>query len=380
MKETAKITAIILAAGRGTRAGGMLPKQWQDLLGKPLINWSVDQFLSHPMVSKVVVVYNVDDTDLLNQLPSNVLRVAGGCNRDDSVRCGLVSISADAPDFVLIHDAARPCLDQNLLSQCIATMLAHGAAAPALSVHDTLWRGTDEVLEIIDRTNVFRAQTPQCFSYSLIYSAHKCIQGGATDDVQIARAAGHTVAIVAGSEDNIKVTRPEDLVRAREILRGRMKLRVGNGFDVHRFGPGTALTLCGVHLPHSAGLIGHSDADVGMHAITDAIYGALAHGDIGKHFPPTDVKWRNAGSDIFLKHATNLATELGFRIANVDCTLICEFPKIGPHVIAMQKRLAEIMGVDANQVSIKGTTSERLGFTGREEGIAAIASAALFSI
>ena len=380
MKETAKITAIILAAGRGTRAGGMLPKQWQDLLGKPLINWSVDQFLSHPMVSKVVVVYNVDDTDLLNQLPSNVLRVAGGCNRDDSVRCGLVSISADAPDFVLIHDAARPCLDQNLLSQCIATMLAHGAAAPALSVHDTLWRGTDEVLETIDRTNIFRAQTPQCFSYSLIYSAHKCIQGGATDDVQIARAAGHTVAIVAGSEDNIKVTRSEDLVRAREILRGRMKLRVGNGFDVHRFGPGTALTLCGVHLPHSAGLIGHSDADVGMHAITDAIYGALAHGDIGKHFPPTDVKWRNAGSDIFLRHATNLAVELGFRIANVDCTLICEFPKIGPHVIAMQKRLAEIMGVDANQVSIKGTTSERLGFTGREEGIAAIASAALFSI
>ena len=380
MKQTAKITAIILAAGRGTRAGGMLPKQWQDLLGKPLINWSVDQFLCHPMVSQVVVVHHIDDTDFLNQLPSPVLRVTGGYNRSDSVRCGLAAIAAGVPDFVLIHDAARPCLDQNLLSKCIVTMIAHGAAAPALAVHDTLWRGTDEVLEIIDRTNIYRAQTPQCFSYSLIYSAHKRIKSGATDDVQIARAAGHTVAIVTGSEDNIKVTGPEDLVRAQEILRGRMKYRVGNGFDVHRFGPGTALTLCGVHLPHSAGLIGHSDADVGMHAITDAIYGALAHGDIGKHFPPTDVKWRNAGSDIFLRHATNLAVELGFRIANVDCTLICEFPKIGPHVIAMQKRLAEIMGVDANQVSIKGTTSERLGFTGREEGIAAIASAALFSI
>jgi len=380
MKEKTKITAIILAAGRGRRVGGMIPKQWQDLLGKPLINWSVDQFLSHPMVSKVVVIHHIDDTDLLNQLPLNVLRVAGGFNREDSVRCGLAAISADAPDFVLIHDAARPCLDKNLLSQCIATMLAHGAAAPALPVHDTLWRSTDEVLEIIDRANVYRAQTPQCFSYSLIDSAHKCSQSGATDDVQIARAAGHTVAIVAGSEDNIKVTRPKDLVRAREILRGRMKLRVGNGFDVHRFGPGTALTLCGVRLPHSAGLIGHSDADVGMHAITDAIYGALAHGDIGKHFPPTDVKWKNAGSDIFLRHATNLAMELGFRIANVDCTLICEFPKIGPHVIAMQRKISEIMGLDADQVSIKGTTSERLGFTGREEGIAAIASAALISI
>ena len=379
MKETAKITAIILAAGRGSRMGGALPKQWQNLLGKPLINWSVDEFLCHPMVSKVVVVHHVDDRDLLNHLSSNVLRVAGGCNRDDSVRCGLAAISADPPDFVLIHDAARPCLDKNLLSQCIATMLAHGTAAPALVVHDTLWRDTDKELKIIDRTNVYRAQTPQCFSYRLIYSAHKCIQSGATDDVQIARAAGHAVAIVAGSEDNIKVTQPGDLARARKILRGRMKLRVGNGFDVHRFGPGTALTLCGVRLPHSAGLIGHSDADVGMHAITDAIYGALAHGDIGKHFPPTDVKWKNAGSDIFLRHAINLATELGFRIGNVDCTLICEFPKIGPHVTAMQKQMSEIMGVDADQVSIKGTTSERLGFTGREEGIAAIASAALIS-
>ena len=380
MKETANITAIILAAGRGTRAGGMLPKQWQDLLGKPLIMWSVDQFLRHPMVSQVVVVHHIDDTDLLNLLPSHVLRVAGGCNRVDSVRCGLAAISADVPDFVLIHDAARPCLDQNLLSQCIAEMLTHGAAAPAIEVHDTLWRGTNEVLEVIDRTNVYRAQTPQCFSYSLIYSAHECVQSGSTDDVQIARAAGHTVAIVAGSEDNIKVTGPGDLVRAQEILRGRMKLRIGNGFDVHRFGPGTALILCGVRLPHSAGLIGHSDADVGMHAITDAIYGALAHGDIGRHFPPTEAKWKNVGSDIFLRHATNLATELDFRIENVDCTLICEFPKIGPHAFAMQSRIAQIMGLETDQVSIKATTSERLGFTGREEGIAAIASAALVSL
>ena len=219
MKKTAKITAIILAAGRGTRVGGILPKQWQYLLGKPLINWSVDQFLCHPMVSKVVVVHHLDDKHLLNQLPSNILLVAGGCTRDESVRCGLAAISANAPDFVLIHDAARPCLDQNLLSKCISTMLAYDAAAPALLVHDTLWRGTDEVLEIIDRTNVYRAQTPQCFSYSLIYSAHKCIQSGATDDAQIARAAGHTVAIVAGSEDNIKLTQPGDLGRAQNILR-----------------------------------------------------------------------------------------------------------------------------------------------------------------
>lgn len=380
MDKVPKITALILAAGRGSRAGGVLPKQWQNLMGKPLINWSVNIFLNHKMVSQVVVVHHRNDLSLLSQLPPQILCVAGGQNRDDSVRCGLDAIGANKPDFVLIHDAARPCLDQNLLSNCITMMLTSGAAAPAVAVQDTLWRGTDQVLETIDRNNIYRAQTPQCFAYSLIHSAHKSSQITATDDVQIAQASGHAVAIVAGSEDNIKVTNPSDFARAEQILGSRMKVRVGNGFDVHRFGPGSSLTLCGVCLPHKASLVGHSDADVGMHAVTDAIYGALACGDLGQHFPPSDPQWKGSASRIFLKHAIDLATELGFRVENIDCTFICEFPKINPHVQAMRKKMAAIMGMELDQISIKATTSETLGFTGREEGIAAIASATLVSI
>jgi 2-C-methyl-D-erythritol 4-phosphate cytidylyltransferase/2-C-methyl-D-erythritol 2,4-cyclodiphosphate synthase len=380
MNRPYNITAIVLAAGRGLRAGGPGPKQWQPLMGKLLITWAIEPFLAHPLVTQVVVVHHRDDRDLLSQLPSGARYVAGGLNRGESVRCALAAIDPLNPDYVLIHDAARPCLDQRLLSDCIGSMLAHDAAAPAVAVQDTLWRGTDQVLDVIDRAQVFRAQTPQCFEYELINSAHKSADSTATDDVQIARAAGHPVAIVPGNENNIKVTLPGDFARAEQILRGRMKLRVGNGFDVHRFGPGTEITLCGATLPHKTGLIGHSDADVGMHAVTDAIYGALARGDIGQHFPPSDPQWTDAASEIFLKHAVNLAAEMGFRIENVDCTLICEFPKIGPHAQAMRIRMAQIMGLDENQVSIKATTSETLGFTGREEGIAAMASAALVSL
>ena len=259
-------------------------------------------------------------------------------------------------------------------------MLADGASAPAVAVQDTLWRSTDQVFDTINRANVFRAQTPQCFAYALIQSAHKSVQINATDDVQIVQAAGHVVTIVAGNEDNIKVTLPGDFARAKQILRGRMKIRVGNGFDVHQFGTGSALTLCGVTLPYKSRLIGHSDADVGMHAVTDAIYGALARGDIGQHFPSSDPQWKGAASDIFLKHSIALARDMGFRVENVDCTLICELPKIGPHAQSMRVQMAEIMGLDVDQVSIKATTSETLGFTGREEGIAAMASASLVSL
>ena len=380
MNNTAKIIALVLAAGRGTRAGGPIPKQWQLLMGKPLIAWAIEPFLSNPLVSQVVVVHHKDDYDLLSQLPTKILCVAGGSNRDDSVRCALAAIKPLAPDFVLIHDAARPCLDQSLLLKCIAAMLANGAAAPAVAVQDTLWRGTDQFLDTINRANVFRAQTPQCFAYSLIESTNKSSQNITTDDVQMARAAGHAVTIVTGNEDNIKVTLPSDFARAEQILRGRMKIRVGNGFGVHQFGPGSALTLCGVTLPYKARLVGHSDADVGMHAVTDAIYGALARGDIGQHFPSSDPQWRGAASDIFLKHSVTLASDMGFRIENVDCTLICEFPKIGPLAQSMRTRMAEIMGLDVDQISIKATTSETLGFTGREEGIAAMASASLVSL
>lgn len=380
MNNNAKIIAVVLAAGRGTRAGGPIPKQWQPLMGKPLIAWAIEPFMSNPLVSQVVVVHHKDDHALLSQLPTKILCVAGGSKRDDSVRCALAAIKPLAPDFVLIHDAARPCLDQSLLLKCIAAMLANGAAAPAVAVHDTLWRGTDQFLYTINRANVFRAQTPQCFAYALIESTHKSSQNITTDDVQMARAAGHAVTIVTGTEDNIKVTLPSDFARAEQILRGRMKIRVGNGFDVHQFGPGSALTLCGVTLPYKSRLVGHSDADVGMHAVTDAIYGALARGDIGQHFPSSDPQWRGAASDIFLKHSVTLASDMGFRIENVDCTLICEFPKIGPLAQSMRTRMAEIMGLDVDQVSIKATTSETLGFTGREEGIAAMASASLVSL
>jgi 2-C-methyl-D-erythritol 4-phosphate cytidylyltransferase/2-C-methyl-D-erythritol 2,4-cyclodiphosphate synthase len=380
MSNTAKIIAVVLAAGRGTRAGGRISKQWQPLMGKPLIAWTIEPFLANPLVSQVVVVHHLADKNLLSKLPTKILCVAGGANRDDSVRCALAAIKTLAPDFVLIHDAARPCLDQSLLSKCIAAMLADGASAPAVIVQDTLWRSTDQVFETINRANVFRAQTPQCFAYAMIQSAHKSVQINATDDVQIVQAAGHAVTIVAGNEDNIKVTLPGDFARAKQILRGRMKIRVGNGFDVHQFGTGSALTLCGVTLPYKSRLIGHSDADVGMHAVTDAIYGALARGDIGQHFPSSDPQWKGAASDIFLKHSIALANDMGFRVENVDCTLICEFPKIGPLAQSMRARMAEIMGLDVDQVSIKATTSETLGFTGREEGIAAMASASLVSL
>jgi 2-C-methyl-D-erythritol 4-phosphate cytidylyltransferase/2-C-methyl-D-erythritol 2,4-cyclodiphosphate synthase len=380
MSNKAKIIAVVLAAGRGTRAGGRISKQWQPLMGKPLIAWTIEPFLANPLVSQVVVVHHLADKNLLSKLPTKILCVAGGANRDDSVRCALAAIKTLAPDFVLIHDAARPCLDQSLLSKCIAAMLADGASAPAVIVQDTLWRSTDQVFETINRANVFRAQTPQCFAYAMIQSAHKSVQINATDDVQIVQAAGHAVTIVAGNEDNIKVTLPGDFARAKQILRGRMKIRVGNGFDVHQFGTGSALTLCGVTLPYKSRLIGHSDADVGMHAVTDAIYGALARGDIGQHFPSSDPQWKGAASDIFLKHSIALANDMGFRVENVDCTLICEFPKIGPLAQSMRARMAEIMGLDVDQVSIKATTSETLGFTGREEGIAAMASASLVSL
>ena len=379
MTDAPKTIAIVLAAGRGTRAGGTVPKQWRMLLGRPLIAWSIDAFMSHAEIDAVVVVHHPKDQDRIAQLPAAVRALHGGANRDDSVRCALEALKDQAPDYVLIHDAARPCVTHSVISRCVETMRAQGAAAPAVAVQDTLWRGGDTVTAQVDRSDLWRAQTPQCFSYPVIYAAHAAATDPATDDVQVVRAAGHPVAIVPGEADNLKVTVPGDFARAERILRGRMKLRLGNGFDVHKFGPGTEITLCGVTLPHKAGLLGHSDADVGMHAVTDAIYGALARGDIGQHFPPSDPQWKGAPSDIFLKHAVQLAKDLGFHIENVDCTLICEFPKIGPHAQAMQARMAQIMGLECDQVSIKATTSETLGFTGREEGIAAIATAALVS-
>ncbi|MDG2340285.1 MAG: 2-C-methyl-D-erythritol 2,4-cyclodiphosphate synthase, partial [Paracoccaceae bacterium] len=251
-------------------------------------------------------------------------------------------------------------------------------AAPAVIVSDALWNGNAATVQSIQpREGLFRAQTPQGFHYSEIMTAHKSNIAPAADDVEVALNAGIEVRIVEGHEDNIKITTPDDFERAERILSNKMDIRLGNGYDVHRFGDGDNVVLCGVPIAHPRGLQGHSDADVGMHAVTDAIYGALAEGDIGQHFPPSDPQWKGAPSDIFLRHAVNLATSKGFRISNIDCTLVCEFPKIGPHSQAMRERMADIMGMAIDRVSVKATTSEKLGFTGREEGIAAIATATL---
>jgi len=280
---------------------------------------------------------------------------------------------------ILIHDGARPLISQAVIARVIAALDQAEAAAPALAVTDALWRGAaGEVTATLPRDGLYRAQTPQGFRYDAILAAHRAYVGDAADDVAVARANGMQVAIVEGCADNLKLTFPGDFARAEAILKGRqMDLRVGNGFDVHAFCEGDGVWLCGVKVPHGRGLLGHSDADVGMHALTDAIYGALAEGDIGRHFPPSDPQWKGAESSIFLAHAMRLARAKGFALANCDVTLICERPKIGPHAEAMRQALAAIMQVAEEKISVKATTSERLGFTGREEGIAAMATCAL---
>ncbi len=371
------IAAIIVAAGRGTRAGGKLPKQWQSLRGRPVLAHTLAALQPH--VTTNVVVVHPDDSALWDQsgLLADIV-VQGGATRDASVRAGLEALANHAPELVLIHDAARPLVSARIITDVIAALASNPCAAPALPVTDALWTGTaDQVTGTQDRAGLFRAQTPQGFHFAKILQAHRSLPGPFADDVAVARAAGLDVAIVTGAEDNLKITGPDDLARAARLMESTMDIRMGNGYDVHRFGPGDHVWLCGVKVPHARSLQGHSDADVGMHAITDAIYGALGKGDIGQHFPPSDPQWRGAESQIFLKHAANLAVENGFAISNMDCTLVCEHPKIGPHQSAMKAALAAITDVDEDRISVKATTSERLGFTGREEGIASLATVTL---
>ncbi|MGV6838892.1 MAG: bifunctional 2-C-methyl-D-erythritol 4-phosphate cytidylyltransferase/2-C-methyl-D-erythritol 2,4-cyclodiphosphate synthase [Planktomarina sp.] len=381
MNNTSKIVAIIVAGGRGTRAGANGPKQWEPLAGRRVADWTVGAFAKHPAVDEVIFVHHADDTAQAQNLQHDPILTIGGATRVESVQAGLNAAKPLNPAIVLIHDAARPCVDTNLITRCIAAAQTTGAAAPALAVTDALWRADgDTVADTVSRDGLMRAQTPQCFDYNLICAAQPHCPEDAADDVAIARAAGHQVTIVEGSEDNLKITYPADFARAERILKGTMKLRVGNGYDVHKFTDGDHVILCGVKLPHDKSLLGHSDADVAMHAVTDAIYGALAEGDIGRHFPPSEPEWRGADSAIFLEHAVQLAAQKGFSISNIDCTIVCEHPKIGPHADAMQRRMADLMDLDTDQVSIKATTSEKLGFTGRGEGIAAIATAALVGL
>lgn len=369
---------IIVAAGRGTRAGGDVPKQWQMLAGRPVLAQTLAAFQG---MQRVLVIHP-DDRPQAEALATDAEIVEGGATRDQSVRNALEALAGRGITRVLIHDGARPLVSGRVIARVLAALDGAPAAAPALAVTDALWTGVQgRVSGTQDRSGLYRAQTPQGFHFDAILAAHRAHAGSAADDVEVARGAGLDVAIVEGEEDNLKLTFPGDFARAETILKGRgMDIRLGNGYDVHAFCKGDHVWLCGVKVPHCKGLLGHSDADVGMHALTDAIYGALAEGDIGRHFPPTDPQWKGAASHIFLRHAADLARSRGFQISNCDVTLICERPKIGPHAAAMQAALAEIMGIEVGRVSVKATTSERLGFTGREEGIASIVTATLVKL
>jgi len=369
---------IIVAAGRGTRAGGDVPKQWQMLAGRPVLAQTLAAFQG---MQRVLVIHP-DDRPQAEALATDAEIVEGGATRDQSVRNALEALAGRGMTRVLIHDGARPLVSPMVIARVLAALDTAPAAAPALAVTDALWTGVQgRVSGTQDRSGLYRAQTPQGFHFDAILAAHRAHAGSAADDVEVARGAGLDVAIVEGEENNLKLTFPGDFARAEAILKGRsMDIRLGNGYDVHAFCEGDHVWLCGVKVPHGKGLLGHSDADVGMHALTDAIYGALAEGDIGRHFPPTDPQWKGAASHIFLRHAADLARSRGFQISNCDVTLICERPKIGPHAAAMQAALAEIMGIEVGRVSVKATTSERLGFTGREEGIASIATATLVKL
>jgi 2-C-methyl-D-erythritol 4-phosphate cytidylyltransferase/2-C-methyl-D-erythritol 2,4-cyclodiphosphate synthase len=360
-----RIAAILVAAGSGSRFGGALPKQFSHLAGKPVIRWAADALTPH-----ATLLQPVGDAALIGEALAGLDHlpcVPGGATRQESVNAGLQALAAWSPDVVLVHDAARPCVPAGLVTALLAALQSHDGAIPALPVADTIKRGEDGVVAAtVPRENLFRAQTPQAFAYATLRALHRAgPHPGATDDAWLLEQAGLRVALVAGSDRNIKLTYQEDATRVP---------RVGTGFDVHVLKPGRDLFLCGVKLEHDLGLDGHSDADVGIHALCDAIYGALAEGDIGRHFPPSEASWKDADSARFLRHAAGRIAARGGVLANADVTLICERPKITPHAPAMIARLADLLGTDASRISVKATTSERLGFTGRGEGIAAQAA------
>ena len=372
MPDRPHAALLIVAAGRGTRAGGGVPKQWRVLAGRPVLSHALAAF--DGLVSEVVVAIHPDDRAAAEAAAPGAVLVEGGATRDASVRAGLAAVTAPR---VLIHDAARATVPRAVIARVLDALDHDVAAAPALAVTDALWRGETTVEGTMDRAGLWRAQTPQGFHTDAIRAAHDAHTGGAADDVAVARAAGLDVRIVAGDERNLKITGAEDFARAEALLGGTMDVRMGNGFDVHRFGPGDHAMLCGVAVPHDRGLVGHSDADVGLHVLADALYGAMAEGDIGRHFPPSDPRWKGEPSETFLRHAADLARARGFRIGNLDVTLICEAPKVGPHAEAMRAAVGRIAGVEVARVSVKATTTERLGFAGRGEGIAAQATAVL---
>ena len=374
MTET---VAIIVAGGRGQRAGAERPKQWQMLLGKRVIDWSIEAFVQHPQISQVVIVAGPE----LGELPANtkILQANPGDTRTQSVLSGLAAASVSEDAIVLIHDAARPGIDAATISSLIARLRdpSVSGAAPAMPVADALKSNTGQNWTNVDRTGLVRVQTPQAFRLGEIRAALVAAGPDLVDDLTAIEAAGGTVDMVAGSARLSKITYPEDFDMLARLLSPTGAPRIGKGYDVHEFEPGDHVTLCGVAIPHIAKLKGHSDADAAWHALTDAILGAVALGDIGDHFPPSDPKWKGADSGIFLKEAQRLAEAKGYVLANCDITVICEAPKVKPHREAMRDRTAELLGLPLDAVSVKATTTEGLGFTGRREGIAAEAVALL---
>lgn len=368
--------ALIVAAGRGIRAGGGMPKQYRALAGRPVLAHTIARFARHGRVDQTRVVIHPDDRALYDQAAAGfdlLAPVAGGATRQDSVRLGLESLTGATR--VLIHDAARPFIAAATIDAVIDALDRHPGAIPAVPVADTLKRDAGGLSAgTVPRAGLMRAQTPQGFRFADILAAHRrAIGQDLTDDAAVAEAAGMSVALVPGSEENFKLTTDDDFRRAAAQFTG--ETRVATGFDVHAFGPGDHVWLCGVKVPHDHALIGHSDADVALHALTDALLGTIGEGDIGQHFPPGDARWRGAASDRFLRHAADLVVTKGGRIQHVDLTIICERPKVGPHRAAMVARLAEILAIEPARCSVKATTTEGLGFTGRREGIAAQAVA-----
>ena len=371
---------LIVAAGSGQRLGGDLPKQYLALAGRSVLRRSIDAFRAHGKIDAIRVVISADHQDLYAQAIAGLdilPPVTGGAARQDSVRNGLESFSGIKPDKVLIHDAARPFVTSDVIDGVLAALDRHPGAIPAVPVTDTLKRGSGGVIGgTVDRGGLWRAQTPQGFRFDTILEAHRKLSDRQlTDDAALLEAQGLNVALVPGAEGNFKITTMEDFDRATRLLSPARDYLTGNGFDVHRFTAGDNVTICGVRVEHTHALEGHSDADVGLHAITDAILGAIGAGDIGQHFPPTDARWKGADSAAFLQHAASLARERGGSVVHVDVTIICERPKVGPHRQAMVQRVAEVLGLDPRRVSVKATTTEGLGFTGRREGIAAQATA-----
>jgi 2-C-methyl-D-erythritol 4-phosphate cytidylyltransferase / 2-C-methyl-D-erythritol 2,4-cyclodiphosphate synthase len=383
MERAKKIVALIVAAGSGSRAGGEMPKQYRSVAGKPMLRHSFETFSEHEKIDDVIVVIAPEHRDLaisaLAELPKALL-VNGGATRRESVRRGLQAIAASGgADAVLIHDAARPNLTSETIDQLLLALNTHKGAVPALAVVDSLARGGDRMQASVDRNGLWRIQTPQAFHFDTILAAHlgwdEAIE--ATDDACMMIAAGGDVALVAGDERLTKFTFAEDFEAENHGMKAMTQIRTGTGFDVHRLVIGEELWLCGVKVDYPLGLSGHSDADVALHALTDAILGALALGDIGEHFPSIDAQWRGASSGQFLQHAVKCAADKGYALGNADITIICEAPKIGAYRAAMRAQIAQIIGVDIDQISVKATTTERLGFTGRGEGIAAQAIATM---